>query len=401
MNIKSKICALLKKILSILIILWTLFWIIGLLGISHELHFSDGLAAITVIVPPYLVLWWLYKKVSASIEVCEPTASNNDIDVFSSTYIETVRGIRRADGQPISDEEVPYLIKKTIQRALDRYENSIEDLDDSSLEDVYAKKRLSTALPSYQDIIHTPLCPDTNITSTDIFFLKYINGRSMEHADLAQYWYWDYGLNYSTEIKKLYSAGLLCMSNINLVRFKVDELKNILRHFNLSVTGTKHVLLERIADNIPQQDLLTFLGEHNHYFTATEKGCTYIESIIDSATFNLELENSVLSLILDYDYENAFYAIQNFRLQMPAAPYSRKYDHIMDDTFDSIMLSNGFFYTLEKDRILEGKIKAAIVFCNMWGSSQDQTLKLIKRIYAENGHVFSNDAKNLIAGRLL
>ena len=73
----------------------------------------------------------------------------------------------------------------------------------------------------------------------------------------------------------------------------------------------------------------------------------------------------------------------------------------MDGTYNSIMIPCGFFYTLEKDRDIEKKIRAAIVFCRMYGLGQDKIRKLIMRIYKENDHIFSEDAKNLINGRLL
>ena len=73
----------------------------------------------------------------------------------------------------------------------------------------------------------------------------------------------------------------------------------------------------------------------------------------------------------------------------------------MDNEYDSIMTPGGFFYTLEKDRDIEMKIRAAMVFCRMYGSGQDNIRKLIARIYKENGHEFSNDAKNIISSRLL
>jgi hypothetical protein len=37
----------------------------------------------------------------------------------------------------------------------------------------------------------------------------------------------------------------------------------------------------------------------------------------------------------------------------------------------------------------------------MYGLGQDKVRKLIMRIYMESGHDFSEDAKNLINGRLL
>ena len=65
------------------------------------------------------------------------------------------------------------------------------------------------------------------------------------------------------------------------------------------------------------------------------------------------------------------------------------------------MRDSPFFYTLVKDRDIEQKVRAGIVFCRMYGSSQDNTLKLIHRIYTENGKDFDEDARNILSGRLL
>lgn len=49
---------------------------------------------------------------------------DNTIDVLTPTHIETENVIYRVDGQPFSDEEIPYLIEVGKQRAFERYEQS-------------------------------------------------------------------------------------------------------------------------------------------------------------------------------------------------------------------------------------------------------------------------------------
>lgn len=150
------------------------------------------------------------------------------------------------------------------------------------------------------------------------------------------------------------------------------------------------------------EELSSFLGDSTHYFCATDTGSELIKTVHDSATFNLELENEALSLILDYDYEDAFNLIWNYKKQTPAEKNTHyNYNPAMDELYDSIMIPCGFFYTLKKDRDIEENLRAAIVFCRMYGLGQDKVRKLIMRIYMESGHDFSEDAKNLINGRLL
>lgn len=326
-----------------------------------------------------------------------------EIPSSSSQYIETENSIAHTDGSTISDEEIPYLIQLGYENELRKTgQFSGEVLDTSFVNQNLAEKRKATIIPSYQDILHFTEKCEAIITSTDIYFLKYINGRTVENAKIAQYWYYEYGLNYTNEIHKLYASGLLVISNINISKLKVDDLKNILRHFNLQLSGKKSDLINRITNNISLEDLSSFLGDSIHYFCTTDKGNSLINEINDSATFNLELENKALSLILDDDYETAFNLIWDYKKQTPAEKNCHyNYSPDMDKIYDSIMNCYDFFYTLKKDRDIEENIRAAIVFCRMYGLGQDKVRKLIMRIYKESGHEFSEDAKNLINGRLL
>jgi len=342
------------------------------------------------------------KKVKNSDTICADKPQERDYSK-QTEYVQDGNVIYRADGKKISDEEVPYLMQLGYEESLRQTgQYNGEVLDTSFVVQSLAKKKNATIIPTYQEIINFPTNCSSKILSTDIFFLKYIDGRSVENANIAQYWYYEYGLNYANELKKLYSSDMLRISNVNISKLKVVDLKNILRHFNLPLSGKKADLTNRILDNISSEDLSSFLGDSIHYFCATKKGISLIESLNDSATFNLELENEAISLILDYDYEDAFNLIWNYKKQTPAEKNTHyEYSSSMDETYNSIMIPCGFFYTLEKDRDIEKKIRAAIVFCRMYGLGQDKIRKLIMRIYKENDHIFSEDAKNLINGRLL
>ncbi|MBQ2801691.1 MAG: SAP domain-containing protein [Lachnospiraceae bacterium] len=334
------------------------------------------------------------------------TTNEPEVEIPSATdvYIEDNNyGIRHADNSPITDEDVPYLIQLGYEEAMRKHGfSNVEMLDLSHIDEMNKNKRQYTALPTFDElasIIHKT----SDITSTDIFFLKYLDGRTLETPDIAQYWYYEYNLNYSNEIKKLISNNLLVLENVNIQKLKVDELKEVLRHFSLPLSGKKLDLQNRIYDNIPYSELSHYFGHRKHYFSPTEKGEQLINSIFDSATKNLELENSCIDLILQYNFRGAYDLIQHFKHNTPAGRQSSSwtYNSSMEQTYDNIMKSHRFYYTLEKDRDLESRIRASVVFCHMYGSGQDNIRKIIKRIYLENGHDFSNDAKNILNYRLL
>ena len=327
-----------------------------------------------------------------------------EVPATSDVYIEdNDYGIRHADNSPITDEDVPYLIQLGYEQEMQKQGfTNVEMLDLSHISEMNKSKKEYTTLPSFDEL--TSIVPETSeITSTDIFFLKYINGRTLEMPDIAQYWYYEYNLNYSNEIKKLISNELLVLENVNIQKLKVDELKDILRHFSLPLSGKKLDLQNRIYENIPYSELSQYFGHRKHYFSLTEKGKQLINSIFDSATKNLELENNCIDLILQYNFRSAYDLIQHFKHNTPAGRQnsSWNYNSTMEQSYNNIMKSHSFYYTLEKDRDLESRIRASVVFCHMYGSGQDNMRKIIKRVYFENGREFSSDAKNILSYRLL
>lgn len=345
----------------------------------------------------------IFSRLFSRKKASPPAKFNNTLDnagnIFPQ-YIETDTGIQRVDGKPFTDEDVPYLMQLDYEKALEKeglYNSEMLDL--SFMKEQNKDKKLFTALPSYEELYAiSPVSAPVPITSTDIFFLKYINGRVLEHPEIAQYWFYDYKINYSEEIKKLILCGLLSITNVYLKKLSVEELKKILRHFNLSVSGRKAELQERIKANVNAEDLSVFLGHLTHYLCITDKGLNYINSIHESATRNIELEDECLDLITNYNFEAAYNLIWGFKSKK-GADIRCRYIVSEGDKYRSIMDSHTFFYTLEKDRELESKLRASIIFCKMYGLGYDNLKKMVKRIYIENGHEFSNDAKNNLSGR--
>lgn len=412
------------KIIEIIFLAsWTLLFLVD--AIRHCSHYSlpDWIVFVFIIVAPYFFVWSMNhmygkkknihavkKEVAYNLppviknpnSMNEPSVNPEPVHSQPVNYVEANNDIYRTDGKPITDEEVPYLIQIGYEKTLqDAGFSEIPMLDLSYMKERDKNKARYTSLPKFYELDNIPL-KKTEVTSTDIFFLKYINGRTLENPTIAQYWFYNYNLNYSEEIKKLIANGLLTLEKVNLVKLKVTELKDILRNFSLSLSGKKQELIERIHSNIPQDKLEKFLGDNTHYFTATEDGLKLINSINDSATKNLELENSCIELIMNYQFSEAYSLIADFKHSMPGEMHiNYSYNPNMDDIYEDIMDTNPFFYTLSKDRDIEPQIRASVIFCRMYGCSQDDTLKIIKRIYADNNRDFNEDTQNILRGRLL
>lgn len=248
------------------------------------------------------------------------------------------------------------------------------------------------------------------LTSTEEFFLEYLNGLPIKNPAIAQYWYYEYALNYEQEIKKFLGQKLLKISVIPLEKLKVPELKEILKKYNLPVSGKKSELCSRIANSVPEKELREWLSLKGKFYCLTDVGKKMTKDLIPSATKNLELENECIRLIMSNDYASAYRKVADFRRNSPASSglgidWEREYHSGLSDQdcerYRKMVEDNAFNYTLTRDREIELKIRAGIVFCHMMGLGQNDMWKLIKRIYFESNKNFDEDAKNIISGRLL
>lgn len=110
-----------KKIIKILMILWGIFCIVGILNNFQHYNFAAWIIIIIITLIPFLILNFVYKKIQS-----KNTEQNisNVVDIQTPTYIETEKGIHRVDGKAITNEEIPYLIKTTMEKAINREQQS-------------------------------------------------------------------------------------------------------------------------------------------------------------------------------------------------------------------------------------------------------------------------------------
>lgn len=115
-----------------------------------------------------------------------------------------------------------------------------------------------------------------NLKPIEICFLYYMNNIASD-KNVAMYWYYD-GINPNKEIDKLISLGLL-VANIdikrNISKLTIPVLKELLKSKNLSVSGKKQELIERVLGNI---DLTLLESKYNtKTYTLTKQGLQLIE----------------------------------------------------------------------------------------------------------------------------
>ncbi|MDI3548174.1 MAG: hypothetical protein PWR10_1826 [Halanaerobiales bacterium] len=113
-----------------------------------------------------------------------------------------------------------------------------------------------------------------HLNPAEILFLDYLDGcpTDIDCSHLPKYWKYDYNLrNPERVINMLKSDGYLKVSDykFNMDKCKIDELKNILKKYGLKVSGKKSDLIDRIIQNIPEEDCIKLF---NHsYYQHTEK----------------------------------------------------------------------------------------------------------------------------------
>lgn len=248
------------------------------------------------------------------------------------------------------------------------------------------------------------------LNSTEIFFLDYLNGLPIKDPMIAQYWHYEYSLNYEQEIKKFIGQKLLEISTVPLEKLKIPELKEILKKYNFPVSGKKSELCSRIASSIPMDELQNLLSLKGKFYCLTDAGKEMTKKLVPSATKDLDLENECIQLIMNNDYTSAYRKVADFRRSSPSSSglgmdwEEECISGLSEQGYEryrKMMESKSFNYTLARDREIELKIRAGIVFCHMMGLGQDNIWKLIKRIYFESNKEFDEDAKNIISGRLL
>ncbi|MCI7302537.1 SAP domain-containing protein [Ihubacter massiliensis] len=295
--------------------------------------------------------------------------------------------------RPINDldaEQLSSFHKEASDKAYAHYQNTVNNISPHNMD--------------ISDYDRSPL------SSTEIFFLDYLDGLPIINPIIAQYWYYDYGLDYQTAIKKFIGQELLEVSCASLKKMKVPELKEILKEYKLPVSGKKSELCSRITNSISPEQLNKSLKDKGEFYQVTQKGNDLIKTVTPSATKNIELENKCIELISNRLYNDAYLLVADFKRGKPGnsglgIDWNHEYNAGLSEhsiaQYNQIVEHSSFNYTLTKDREIERPIRASIVFCQMMGLGQRDIWKIIKRIYLEAGKSFDEDAQNIIKGRLL
>lgn len=134
--------------------------------------------------------------------------------------------------------------------------------------------------------------------------------------DFQGFWKYRYNTKPQAILDKLENSGLIKCGSIeqSLKYATITELKPALKQYNLKLSGKKQELIDRLLDNVNEEELTNIFKSHFHY-DLTEKG--------------LEMYNEKLTKIVIYAHINQEYHIDIYK--------AAKYDSINEYLIDLFM----------------------------------------------------------------
>lgn len=90
------------------------------------------------------------------------------------------------------------------------------------------------------------------LSTGEILFLRYANGHDADTSTFAEHYKYNYGLdNYAYTLKKLVKQGYITVDvcDESLALYKINDLKTYLKEHNMSISGKKQDLIQRIINS--------------------------------------------------------------------------------------------------------------------------------------------------------
>ena len=213
---------------------------------------------------------------------------------------------------------------------------------------------------------------DRDLTALEKSFLKYIEGSVADNINLAMYWTYDYGIDYKQTIDLFVSNNYLKISDYqtDLKKYTIPELKKLLKHYNLKLSGNKPDLLKRISDNLTTENLLDFFKDGPKYLELTEKGKVAISNLQESATKDPDFEDLIISYIQSKNLDKAYQIIGN--------RYGNHYDKELNfETENSY--KKLFPRKITGNVSLDNLVVSILIFIDMMGIGGSRSHLILKR----------------------
>ncbi len=141
----------------------------------------------------------------------------------------------------------------------------------------------------------------------ELILLRCCDGFSDSEDRYPKYFYYQYNLDISACMQKFRRDELIDDMPVGdmLKNYKIPELKQALQSKQLSVSGTKYVLIQRLLKNISEEELRQLFTEH--YVVITEKA----KKILSENLSEFEYDNRCNSSYIVDDFDKFMVSIKD------------------------------------------------------------------------------------------
>ncbi len=113
----------------------------------------------------------------------------------------------------------------------------------------------------------------SGLTPREILVLAYAPSFTLDQTEFQAFWHWEYEISEPMDVvRRLMDKGYLVVGNAfdTLENQKATDIKELLRAHSLKLSGKKADLLQRIKENLSEEQISAQFPEK--YFALTEKG---------------------------------------------------------------------------------------------------------------------------------
>lgn len=244
----------------------------------------------------------------------------NPVVLCNKKSIQTINAVEPI---PIKALPTPFENHNNVEKDIIKIDINI-DTGDYSLEEADKKAREKSDFYYNRHVrniekfdpynVDKSIIQNTSLSEIEKSFLSYMAGRPVSDPYVAQYWEYEYNIDFYNTMSRFFNEEYLKISNgIKALSYlKVIELKDILRINNLPVSGKKNDLIKRISDNIPIDTININLKNYNRFYELTSKGVSVTIGVFDSATKDIEFENECINYILNNKFDEAYKRVCEF-----------------------------------------------------------------------------------------
>ena len=234
----------------------------------------------------------------------------------------------------------------------------------------------------------TPV-PTIHLTALEKNFLKYMDMKDASHPYIADYWTFEYNLKPNALIEIFLQQNLLKVSDAShiLQQCSSKELKAVLQKFQLSQTGSKKILIDRILSHLTTEDLALCTSLKPVYYL-TDAGKQLADSVAFSATKDPDFEDQCIYHILRQDFDSAYQMIcqRELRKNIPGDAAAAWKDALQNGLSEKQQEQISFFFSSPLPAELpdeltqyESEIKACTIFGRLFSLKHTEIAATIAR----------------------